>query len=285
MCPDHTEHCVFTLSRSCTAPDTGNQTQTHCALQLSEDADGSACTSAGCTYAAQGNCSLTDQASCTEALLFDTDGSRCLDLKCVYGVIADGVGENPFMQEPCFSSPCAHEGICSEVNATSEAGEGAMSVGAMTFNCSCPPEWTGSQCEIFVDGCVSNPCLHDGMCISRFFDPALPPGGYRCVCDYYYPQSVDYNCATYFDECTTEPCQNGATCLSSYTDLDINQDDYVCVCTKDWSGVNCTTGVTLLGCTDSRAINFDPMANLEEGTCTYSTQLVCTPWTFQLCNV
>jgi hypothetical protein len=275
-CPNATDTCVFTATvRACNATYLANQS--FCSAQLSRDDDGAACVDASnCTYHVQGNCGVSDQSECDAALQADIDGTRCRELKCIYSAsssVADGI-DPAFLEQPCLSNPCVHEGVCSEVNSTSSA---ASAAGALTYNCSCPPEWTGSQCEIFADGCASNPCLHGGTCISRFFDPALPAGGYRCVCNRYFPNSLDYNCAVYQDECSIAPCKNGATCISSFNDPDIQPgggsgggNGYLCVCTKDWSDNNCTSRVILKGCTDSRAINFDSIANTEDGSCMLS---------------
>eukprot|EP01043_Picozoa_sp_COSAG02_P061458 COSAG02_NODE_8268_length_2636_cov_13.262121_2_plen_821_part_01 len=185
--------------------------------------------------------------------------------------------------DPCLSEPCLHEGICLKLNETDSSGGWALS-----FSCTCPDEWAGDTCDVFADGCVSAPCQNGGICISRFFDATLPAGGYRCVCDSagYFDNTVDYDCGEYRDECyqpdneNWQPtCQNGGICISSnsppipYTpadvigDPDIERGSHTCICSKDFSGESCEFFEVIYGCTDTRARNFDPMANTNDYTC------------------
>jgi hypothetical protein len=185
--------------------------------------------------------------------------------------------------DPCMSEPCVHEGVCLTLNETDTSGTWELS-----FNCTCPDEWTGDRCELFADGCASDPCQNGGICISRFFDASLPAGGYRCVCDStgYFDNTVDYDCGEYRDECYQPdneafqpPCLNGAICVSSNSppiphtpaevigDPDIERGSMTCICNKDFTGAACDEGVTIYGCTDTRAINYDPRANTDDYTC------------------
>ncbi|KFD51732.1 hypothetical protein M513_07429 [Trichuris suis] len=41
--------------------------------------------------------------------------------------------------------------------------------------CKCPHQYTGIFCEIRVNGCLSEQCVNDGVCIED-------ETGYRCIC-------------------------------------------------------------------------------------------------------
>ena len=64
------------------------------------------------------------------------------------------------LESPCLSEPCEHNGTCVEDK--------------KLFHCGCPVGWTGSHCEVNINECASNPCVH-GVCVDR-------EGGYQCFC-------------------------------------------------------------------------------------------------------
>ncbi|XP_038054284.1 uncharacterized protein LOC119726611 [Patiria miniata] len=61
----------------------------------------------------------------------------------------------------CASYPCLHGSKCVEA--------------LRGYSCTCPPEWTGRNCELDVDECTSTPCKNMGMCINR-------EGDFECLC-------------------------------------------------------------------------------------------------------
>ena len=67
-----------------------------------------------------------------------------------------------FVGDPCLSQPCMNQGSCVRENGS--------------FRCVCPPNYSGSRCEVF-DACASNPCMNGGTCQS-----ANGNGGYQCLC-------------------------------------------------------------------------------------------------------
>lgn len=72
--------------------------------------------------------------------------------------------------------------------------------------------FSGTNCEIDLDECESNPCKNGATC--KTLGTALD--FYQCLCVTGYD---GVNCETDIDECASNPCQNGATCtnhLGSY---------------------------------------------------------------------
>lgn len=63
--------------------------------------------------------------------------------------------------------------------------------------------FTGITCEVRLDECQSQPCLHGGSCHSY-------AGGFTCTC---LPGFQGHQCEINIDECQEEPCQNGALCI------------------------------------------------------------------------
>jgi len=73
-----------------------------------------------------------------------------------------------------------------------------------------------------INYCSSNPCLHNGLCISLI-------NAYRCVCldDY-----IGLNCEINSNECLSNPCLNNGTCIDQIW-------NYTCQCPIDFTGSNC----------------------------------------------
>ncbi|XP_015211168.2 protein crumbs homolog 1 isoform X1 [Lepisosteus oculatus] len=107
----------------------------------------------------------------------------------------------------CAPSPCLNGGSCKDL--------------FNDYNCTCPPGWTGLKCEINIDNCASNPCIH-GNCTDRTL-------AYECKCD---PGYTGKNCELEIDECKNHQCGNGATCLDG-----INR--YFCLCPQNATGSQC----------------------------------------------
>ncbi len=61
----------------------------------------------------------------------------------------------------------------------------------------------GSSCEVQIDECQSQPCLHGGSCHDHI-------NGFSCTC---LAGFQGERCETNIDECSDQPCQNGALCV------------------------------------------------------------------------
>ncbi|TNN21645.1 Neurogenic locus notch 3 [Liparis tanakae] len=76
--------------------------------------------------------------------------------------------------------------------------------GVNTYNCQCPPEWTGQYCAEDVNECLMQPnaCHNGGTCFNTI-------GGHTCVCVNGWTGD---DCSENIDDCAIAVCFNGATC-------------------------------------------------------------------------
>ncbi|KAK7810797.1 hypothetical protein U0070_009502 [Myodes glareolus] len=107
----------------------------------------------------------------------------------------------------CHSSPCLHGGSCED--------------SYTSYRCSCLLGWSGTHCEINIDECFSNPCIH-GNCSDGV-------AAYRCRCE---PGHTGVNCEADVDNCESHQCANGATCVSG-------THGYSCLCFGNFTGRFC----------------------------------------------
>ena len=107
----------------------------------------------------------------------------------------------------CEEGPCQNDGIC--VN------------GDDGYTCECAPGYTGSDCELEIDECENNPCVH-GACTDGI-------GGYTCACE---PGYEGTQCETNTNECAPNPCDNGGICTDGV-------NGYSCQCDAGYAGTDC----------------------------------------------
>lgn len=107
----------------------------------------------------------------------------------------------------CSSDPCMHEGICEDLYTS--------------YHCVCPEGWTGTHCEVNIDECSSNPCIH-GNCTDGITS-------YECSCE---PGYTGVNCEEDVDNCRGHQCANGATCVDGI-------NGYSCLCAGNFTGKFC----------------------------------------------
>ncbi|PNJ50113.1 CRB1 isoform 8 [Pongo abelii] len=107
----------------------------------------------------------------------------------------------------CNSNPCLHGGNCEDIYSS--------------YHCSCPLGWSGKHCELNIDECFSNPCIH-GNCSDRV-------AAYHCTCE---PGYTGVNCEVDIDNCQSHQCANGATCIS-------DTNGYSCLCFGNFTGKFC----------------------------------------------
>ncbi|MBN3307147.1 CRUM1 protein, partial [Amia calva] len=111
----------------------------------------------------------------------------------------------------CAVEPCLNGGRCEDL--------------FNLFNCTCSPGWTGPRCEINIDNCASNPCIH-GNCSHK-------TSSYECDC---HPGYTGRSCELEIDECANHKCGRGATCLDG-----INR--YSCLCPENMTGPRCDVDI------------------------------------------
>lgn len=95
------------------------------------------------------------------------------------------------------------------------------------YECLCVPGVTGQNCEININECESNPCIH-GTCSDKI-------GGYECECEEGYEGVF---CEEDINECLKyNPCLHGH-CIDQI-------NNYHCQCQSGYGGKNCS--VELVG--------------------------------------
>ncbi|KAK6181383.1 hypothetical protein SNE40_009243 [Patella caerulea] len=110
---------------------------------------------------------------------------------------------------------CTHHKPCKNGGTCTNTGEGS-------YTCTCPPGFSGTNCEIEYDDCEKQPCLNGGSCKDI-------GNGFRCMCDKgFYGRSCEHKA----DSCNKAPCQNQGTCVEG-------EGSYTCICDAGYSGQNC----------------------------------------------
>ncbi|XP_072285600.1 protein crumbs homolog 1-like isoform X2 [Pyxicephalus adspersus] len=107
----------------------------------------------------------------------------------------------------CFKDPCLHGGKCQD--------------DFNLFSCACAEGWEGPRCEVNIDDCKPQPCVH-GLCIDL-------EANYQCEC---VPGYTGKNCETNVDDCQHHQCLNGGTCLDGL-------NTYTCQCPASYIGDYC----------------------------------------------
>ncbi|XP_065221453.1 neurogenic locus protein delta [Planococcus citri] len=97
-----------------------------------------------------------------------------------------------------------------------------------SYQCECSKGWYGTHCEIAVQTCEVKPCKHGGTCRDTIH-------GYKCSC----PAGFNgAECQNVVNHCTPNPCSNGGNC----TALPHNQG-HKCSCPSGFTGKNCETNI------------------------------------------
>lgn len=114
-------------------------------------------------------------------------------------------------QDPCSPNPCNYGGQCRRHG--------------FNFQCICPPNRDGRQCELERgDACSENPCQNGGSCRES------PDGSsFFCLCRSGYRGN---QCEGLADSCRPNPCLHGGHCVSL-------KPGYKCSCTDGRYGRHC----------------------------------------------
>ncbi|CAL8253571.1 unnamed protein product [Boreogadus saida] len=181
--------------------------------------------------------------------------------------------------DECSLEPCHHGGECFQRSLLENyqrlaqlQGEEFSYAQAAGFICQCKPGYTGEDCSVDVDECVSAPCQNAGHCMDLV-------NAYQCVCQGGF---TGVHCEVDINECDSVPCKNGATCQDGI-------NSYNCRCPEPppggepWGGLECE--VTLVGCRQhvcQHGAGCKPTLG-EEGRHGY-TCLCPLGWAGDLCN-
>ncbi|XP_054717746.1 neurogenic locus notch homolog protein 1-like [Uloborus diversus] len=116
---------------------------------------------------------------------------------------------------PCRPNPCQNSGICKHVS----SGE---------YNCSCPEEYSGSNCEI------RDYCKEDETCVNGNCSVSDSGSERICVCfSIYYLDEASKTCLKVEKPCSPNPCSNDGICIP------LDAKSYKCSCPEEYSGKHC----------------------------------------------
>ncbi|XP_020601543.1 neurogenic locus notch homolog protein 1-like isoform X6 [Orbicella faveolata] len=155
---------------------------------------------------------------------------------------------------PCDSSPCYNDGTC--VNDLQNVSK---------YHCQCRPWLTGSNCEVLTSACESNPCVNNGYCSS---DLAVDPSQYKCACSAWF---TGKNCEVQIFPCDSKPCLNGGTCSNDPHII----SKYHCQCPNWFIGDRCQVAQTICD-VDNPCVNGGTCNSTSDNPAQYSCE--CGDW-------
>ena len=94
------------------------------------------------------------------------------------------------------------------------------------YQCVCDNGYTGKDCQIEINECESDPCIH-GNCTDMIND-------YSCACFKGYGGT---DCEQVWNQCLAFPCKNSGNCTALSGTDDVL--DFECTCTAGWQGKTC----------------------------------------------
>ncbi|KAL3853108.1 hypothetical protein ACJMK2_016685 [Sinanodonta woodiana] len=251
------------------------------------------------------NCSVSKRNfSCDPGWTGDgcEDKDECKSNPCLHGICQNTIGSfickcdeswsGPLCQtfHDCWLNPCRH-GICNELD---KGG----------YNCVCDPGYTGYNCSVNIDDCVSHSCMNNATCIdgvNNFTCACLPgfvgnlcennicenvscsgdhgvcqilsgqdPRGYECICKRGW---TGLFCERDQNECLERICEHNGTCIN------VN-GSFSCSCSQFWTGEKCELDID--ECSSSPCKN--------QGTChnQKGANFTCTcdgGWTGSECSI
>eukprot|EP01047_Picozoa_sp_COSAG01_P006930 COSAG01_NODE_256_length_20138_cov_24.233694_6_plen_725_part_00 len=159
-------------------------------------------------------------ATCIDAV----NSYYCSCILDIYGSPCSGHGTCDTRMGACMCN-AGYDGEYCDVNIDDCASQpclhGATCVdGVNSYTCSCAAGYAGLSCDVNIDDCASHPCLHGATCVDGV-------NSYTCSCAAGY---AGLSCDVNIDDCASHPCLHGATCIDGV-------NSYTCACATG-SGTN-----------------------------------------------
>ena len=109
-------------------------------------------------------------------------------------------------------------------------------LGGHYYECECPPDRMGYNCELFNDSCENFVCENGGTCVRESLpnsDGSYNSSGVKCVCCTGFDGNhCEINIGRNHTLCLPDPCQNGGHCS-------LSEESYECKCERGYTGANC----------------------------------------------
>ncbi|XP_038597013.1 delta-like protein 4 [Tachyglossus aculeatus] len=189
----------------------------------------------GCRH---GTCSIPWQCTCDEGwggLFCDQDLNYCTHhTPCKNGATCSNTGQGSYT----CSCPPGFTGVDCELEVSECDSNPCRNGGSCTdldhgFHCLCPPGYYGPHCELSSLSCADFPCFNGGSCRER-----AQGASYACDCP---PGFTGSNCEKKVDRCTGNPCANGGQCQEW-------RANRMCRCQPGFSGARCEINVNDCAC-------------------------------------
>ncbi|KAB7505776.1 Delta and Notch-like epidermal growth factor-related receptor [Armadillidium nasatum] len=145
-------------------------------------------------------------------------------LLCIKGHIAIYIGCSGF---------CKNGGQCHPDPQNENPG------GEPKLTCSCPPEWTGNQCETPIEPCDDHYCVNKGSCVKNH------SGSEYCNCSEHFT-------GTWCEQCITLTCENDGICR---IDASVQPPAFYCACPPHFYGNRCENSKCLDYCEHGQCHN------------------------------
>ncbi|KAF3708325.1 Protein eyes shut -like protein Epidermal growth factor-like protein 10 [Channa argus] len=121
--------------------------------------------------------------------------------------------------DACLDNPCENKGVC--------LSNGSSHPNHRTYECLCPPHFTGVNCSEVTgkENCAR--ICENGTCVQA------SPTSFRCICD---TEVSGPPCMKTKAPCDPNPCRNGGVCEES-------PKGFVCHCPERFAGLYCDSQV------------------------------------------
>ncbi|XP_033643609.1 protein crumbs-like isoform X1 [Asterias rubens] len=241
-CSNDIDECQNGTAPICLNGGTCNNTQGGYTCTCPPDTYGSRCQFTPCSPSPcedHANCSTHPPESFVCHCPFGYEGLTCSVANCS-GVTCDnggtcqlGDGGGSWIcscTEFVTGPKCQYRGPCATGQACENGGtcqQTYLNDGSFSFQCLCPTGFNGTNCELEINWCDSNPCQNEGSNCTSTRETFV------CVCG---PGWEGTFCEVKLPDCASGACQNNATCK----DLDYG---YECTCAPGYSGDDCETNI------------------------------------------